>query len=303
METYNIGKIIRETRTRRNISQEELSDGICSPVTLSRIENGMQKPSLKIEEALLERLGYHAENLVVYADEREVRKHRLESEIQVRIMHYEKTEDLIEEYVSLLATRGAEMMLEKQFVQMAVAVQGLYTGEWNLEKVKEEIVAAIRLTMPDFSDVSCLYGKIYTNTEIQLLNNLGIVFVKQNKMMKASQLFLALVEFVEKNEMDVEIKNRTYPMLVHNLVRTLEETGSMDEMLVYAEKGIAYCVQNNRLNCLPDLLYYSGLGYQKTGRIDEAVYRYRQAVSFLEVTGRMESAAYLQKEIEQLIVT
>lgn len=46
METYNIGKIIRETRTRRNISQEELSDGICSPVTLSRIENGMQKPSL-----------------------------------------------------------------------------------------------------------------------------------------------------------------------------------------------------------------------------------------------------------------
>lgn len=69
METYNIGKIIRETRTRRNISQEELSDGICSPVTLSRIENGMQKPSLKIEAALLERLGYHAENPVVYADE------------------------------------------------------------------------------------------------------------------------------------------------------------------------------------------------------------------------------------------
>lgn len=30
---------------------------------------------------------------------------------------------------------------------------------------------------------------------------------------------------------------------------------------------------------------------------------YRQAVSFLEVTGRMESAAYLQKEIKQLIVT
>ena len=300
METYEIGKIIRETRTRRNISQEKLSEGICSPVTLSRIENGTQKLSLKIEKALLERLGYNTEDMIVYADENEVRKHRLESEIQVRIMHYEKVDNLIEEYVGLLATRGAEMMLEKQFVQMAVAVQGLYTNEWSLEKVKEEIVAAIRLTIPSFSDVFCLYGKIYTNTEIQLLNNLGIVYAKQHMMAKASRLFFSLVEYVEKNEMDVETKNKTYPMLIHNLVRSLEGTNSMDEILEYAEKGIAYCVKYNRLNCLPDLVYYSGLGYQNMGMKDDAIRRYRQAISLLELSGRMESAVYLKKEIEEL---
>lgn len=44
METYRIGEIIREQRNRRNISQEELCFGICSVTTLSRIENGNQKP-------------------------------------------------------------------------------------------------------------------------------------------------------------------------------------------------------------------------------------------------------------------
>ena len=82
METYRIGEIIREQRNRRNISQEELCFGICAVTTLSRIENGNQKPSLKVEEALLERLGHSTDNLIeilnnlalVYASEKRSNK-------------------------------------------------------------------------------------------------------------------------------------------------------------------------------------------------------------------------------------
>ena len=86
METYRIGEIIREQRNRRNISQEELCFGICSVTTLSRIENGNQKPSLKVEEALLERLGHSTDNLIIYADDNEIKKHRLEDEIRRKMM-------------------------------------------------------------------------------------------------------------------------------------------------------------------------------------------------------------------------
>ena len=57
MAKYTIGTIIYENRVRRKITQEELSYGVCTPATLSKIENGIQMPRRKIFEALMQRLG------------------------------------------------------------------------------------------------------------------------------------------------------------------------------------------------------------------------------------------------------
>lgn len=57
MEKYAIGEIIRHLRKEQNLTQEELADGICSSVTISRIESGTQMPSDRIINQLLERLG------------------------------------------------------------------------------------------------------------------------------------------------------------------------------------------------------------------------------------------------------
>ena len=57
MATYIIGDFIRETRIRKGYTQEEVSYGICTPASLSRIENGMQAPGRYILDKLMERLG------------------------------------------------------------------------------------------------------------------------------------------------------------------------------------------------------------------------------------------------------
>ena len=54
---HSLGDMIRELRKERKLTQEELADGICSAVSISRIENGNQMPSNTILERLLERLG------------------------------------------------------------------------------------------------------------------------------------------------------------------------------------------------------------------------------------------------------
>ena len=41
----SLGDIIRDLRKSKKITQEELADGICSSVSISRIENGTQMPS------------------------------------------------------------------------------------------------------------------------------------------------------------------------------------------------------------------------------------------------------------------
>lgn len=44
MAVYVVGDFLRETRLRKGYTQEEVSYGICTPASLSRIENGAQKP-------------------------------------------------------------------------------------------------------------------------------------------------------------------------------------------------------------------------------------------------------------------
>lgn len=53
MQNNSLGDIIRSLRKKAHLSQEQLADGICSPVSISRIENGMQMPSGTVLEALL----------------------------------------------------------------------------------------------------------------------------------------------------------------------------------------------------------------------------------------------------------
>ena len=57
MQKNSLGDTLRELRKQKGLSQEDLAEGICSPVSISRIENGNQIPSQPVLEALLEKLG------------------------------------------------------------------------------------------------------------------------------------------------------------------------------------------------------------------------------------------------------
>lgn len=57
MQELLVGEIIKQRRIEQGLTQEELCEGICDPVTISRIENVKQPPSRSTADALLQRLG------------------------------------------------------------------------------------------------------------------------------------------------------------------------------------------------------------------------------------------------------
>ena len=57
MANYRAGDVIRMTRNAVGITQEDLSDGICSVETLSRIENGKHKIKRETYRKLMEKMG------------------------------------------------------------------------------------------------------------------------------------------------------------------------------------------------------------------------------------------------------
>lgn len=57
MGNHSLGDTIRSLRKKAGLSQEKLAEGICSPVSISRIENGVQMPSSTVLDRLLAKLG------------------------------------------------------------------------------------------------------------------------------------------------------------------------------------------------------------------------------------------------------
>lgn len=300
METYRIGEIIREERVRKKISQEELCFGICSVATLSRVENGTQKPSLKVEEALLERLGHSTENLIIYADSNEIRKHQLEIDIRAGIMHSEDINGLLIEYEKLISNRGTEKVLEQQFLKMSEAIEALYTEKWEGGKILQKLEEALLLTVPNYTrdNLECI--KLLTGAELQIINNIAIIYARECKVLDAIRILEFLVRLLERGILNVEAPGKYYPMLLYNLMKLLIKANRFEEAKEYGKKGLDYCTKYGRMTCFAELLYYSGIACVGLNEHEAAVKYYRQAGSLFEAMGQKELAKSIYSELRSL---
>ena len=61
MQEMFLGEAIKKRRLELGLTQEQLCEGICEPITISRLENGKQTPSRNRINALLERLDMPAD--------------------------------------------------------------------------------------------------------------------------------------------------------------------------------------------------------------------------------------------------
>lgn len=299
MELYKVGRKIKEERIRKKISQEELCYGICSVSTLSRIENDTQKPTLKIEEALLEKLGCSTENLIFYAGEEEIAKHNLETELTVLIMHRKPLGNKLEEYKKLIDDNSSSHM-EKQFALMTEAIWALYSGEWELSQVQAQLEEALLLTMPDYEERELITVKILTLAEISILNNIAIVLHKQRNIKKAVKIMNFLVEYLEKSDLSVDTMGKQYPMLLYNLIKMEAEYADGEEMLELCERGIAFCKKYARLIGLPEFFYHKAVACQELNRAEDAKESYEHAICLCKITERQQMAEQIQEEYEQL---
>ena len=110
-----------------------------------------------------------------------------------------------------------------------------------------------------------------------------------------------LINYVEKGNIGIENANKKYPMLLCNLAKVLEETGSYGEMLELCEKGIVFCKKYSRLIGLSEFCYYKALACTKYNRNVEAIENYEYAISLCKLTDRPKEVEQLQKAYGELI--
>lgn len=302
MEIYRIGSKIREERIRQKLSQEELSYGICAVSTLSRIETGMQKPGLKMEEALLERLGCSTENLVFFASEEEVLKHSLEVDMNFKLMRREadiKAE--MEKYEKLIAEQGASGNLEKQYYMMVKASYDSYMGGKPPEQCYSMLKKALLLTMPDFKMRRLHAIRLMTLTEINILNNMAIKLYEMQSTGLAMKYMYFLVDYLERDNISKDVIVKRYPMLLVNLAKLEAKVGDFRQVLFLCKKGIQFCREYGRLVPMAEFYYYKAVAYAKFGSMKKAMKSYEYAICLGKASAKNELAELIKEEYQNVI--
>ena len=81
MQEIFLGEYIKSQRLELGLTQEQLCEGICEPITLSRLENGKQTPSRNRINALLQRLGLPDDRYFALLSQNEMDISNLQEEI------------------------------------------------------------------------------------------------------------------------------------------------------------------------------------------------------------------------------
>lgn len=284
MPNYFIGDFIRDTRIRRGYTQEQLSFGICTTPSLSRIENGAQTPGKHILDALFERLGIDENMFEIFVSKEDVESYETIQEMTRSIAgcNYANLEKQIEKLERLIANK-TKCNLQQQYLIFAKGVLKKGKGA-DCQEIMELFMQAIHMTLPDFDGVNPVRANLLTYHEIAIINNIAILYAQENKMEEALGLGYWLKEYMEKSMIDSDEKTVKYPMILYNLSNWLGKLLRFEEAQQIAETGIDFCIRYGNLVMFPLLICNKACTLAEQGRLEEATKFFTQSAVIFEAT-------------------
>lgn len=290
MIQYTIGEIIKRERKAQKISQEKLSEGICTPSWLSKIETGACIPTVATFELLMQRLGKSASQYVYYKSDTEIEVEHLK--FKVRRTFAVKAFDESEEYfIKLKQLARKDYKLDQQFILLYEALFRREKEDIELEEFLDILYRAIEYSIKDFS-LDLIHTYLLNEEDIVIINNLAITLRGLGKKNEAMNVLLALKVYLEDEKYDYKEKARTYPLILYNLSTWQGLEGSFTECLLNCDRGIEFCIRSNVLSILPYLLFNKACALIELGDLKVAEQYMKQAYYML-VTVKEEDLAQI----------
>jgi len=252
MELKNrFGEFIANLRREKEISLEQLSDGLCDCSILSRFERGEREPDKLLQNRFLTRLGAvpeNYENFLYYKD----------------YCHWEKRQGIIHNILEENMTEAMRLLdaycseykmsdaLEQQFYLAMLAQIRRYEGSCEAE-LSEIFGTALQLTVPDI-DTRSFHNRVLSLEELNLL--LEYRYCKKQGV--SLQFYEALLEYIERMERTVLAMAKIYPKAVFYYFCAWKESKESRQirasrMLLLCDKAIELLRDANRMFYLWEL--------------------------------------------------
>ena len=268
MAVRNAGKIIREARLKAGLTQEQMSEDICSVLTLSRIENNSAGVSPSLFQALMSRAGAPRNIFPVFPNRKDfdcfytLKRARL----------YLESWQLQEAYDELLKVKNVDFSNNKFHYQEWLYLQGCLqsrSGSCEHQLIYEIFISALIITKPniDFSDLS---NELFSDIELELLIEISneLLYLSQSDLsyiicsQLESYINNAELSFIERDRLLSRnaIARTKYLLYTHDYNKALETINEYRHLMVV----------NSENASLLELNFWTAMSYYYCGNIEKA---------------------------------
>ncbi len=200
MANYRVGDIIRLTRIASGLTQEQLSENICSVETMSRIENGKHGVKKDIYQKLMEKMNRNPERsyAICVDQDMQIIEERAAFEEAMTRHDFESAD----EYMTLLKEKAGESTLTKNYVRRESAFLDFYQNRITsaeLVAILEELAVE---TVPEYKrymEQEIIFP--FTEQEIILFKRLAVAYGRNGENELAIEICEMLLRSLRRKYM------------------------------------------------------------------------------------------------------
>lgn len=302
-QQWTVGDIVRRMREEAKIGLEQLSRGLCSVATLSRIEAGEREMELLLAWRIFQRLGYKIDKYELYATEEGLQQWEQRSQME-ELAFREDTERLacaIQTYRQQWGEKVEKNPLQRQFLAY---MQGfLCMQEGDFQEAKELLEAAAEEIVPSLEETvgNAALGEM----ELEILHALSDIYEHMGEVEKSEKLREMLLENIGREKKRVKIYLKLYTELFCKHARNMMETKGSARTLNAAETCLKILQEEKKTCCLPELLHIQAKCledlFQKKGETKEVMLKsWQKAYYIYRLYEKQEEAEKIRKYLEEI---
>jgi transcriptional regulator with XRE-family HTH domain len=307
MKEVFLGEAIKQRRMELGLTQEQVCQGICEPVTISRIENGKQTPSRTRINAILQRLGLPDDRYFALLSKHEIEIENLQKEMISCNVQFERLEGEGKQaayergmaYLEKLEHLAEEDdRVIQQFILHSKALLGTPDGPYSFEERLDMVMRAIRLTVPHF-DLENIGKGLYSLDEVQLIAHVAAVYANHGEHKKAVDILRQLLGYIQKHNQNILQSGGMLPIVAHNYALELAYCRHYEDAIEIAELGWQSCVKYSHYGFLPGMIAIMAECYHFLGDDSKSESLFYQAFYLYKAINNESDAAVMRKNLKQ----
>lgn len=309
MKEVFLGEVIRQRRLELGLTQEELCEGICEPMTISRFENGRQTPSRNRIKAILQRLGLPDDRFLGLLSAKEMQISNIEKEITschvrfARATPEEKNkirEETFAKHRELEGVIDKDDTQSRQLILRSKYLLGTENGPYSLDEGLSMLLEAMRMTSPKF-DLDQIGQGLYTENEIKLINNMANCYIRAGRHYDAIDVLKPLLHYLQTHMKNIPPNRAQIPMVAFNYARELEIVKRFDDAIEIAEYARRICIDYGVYTSLSGVLMILAECHYHLGDHERSVELYRQAYYLFKIIEDEDNLAIIKVEAKEFL--
>ncbi len=272
MPKYETAKIVKEFRSRKQLSQETLGKKVdYDQQSISLIEAGKHTPAKQALEKILETTDAPMSKFNRPVSEKTLHRARLERCITICIDHNDfEINNLIWQY------ENCTEKMDKYQMQFFLYAKATFDAHHHADssQIMDNYIKAIRETFHDFSldPVTDFTRHHLLLTEIKILLGISTILYKTGESKQLTQLLSLIENYLNEHagrDLELEQYAMLYPAIADLYVQCLFANGNFELALKIATNGVDCCTQYGILQHLTNLSFYRGLSFTSMNNIIE----------------------------------